>query len=238
MGAELRRPTPSIISLFTAGAIEQGRNGWTHQRPEIEGYLSAMMRAGNVFPLFPTDANSIQVCYEWALGTKNKGVAIIACKNPMPVYSTLEQTRYALQNGGYVLKESKGSTGKMVVLAVVGDITLMSALKVAELLEQQQIGVRIVCVVSPRRLYRPFDTAWDTCAEPDGLFADDATFDALFGGDALLCMCCGPSSMAEPMMIRTRSPFDVLAWKRGETTASAMQLLEYNGFGPKDAAAR
>ncbi|NJL21339.1 MAG: phosphoketolase, partial [Leptolyngbyaceae cyanobacterium SM1_3_5] len=32
--AELRRPTPATVTLFTAGALEQGRNGWTHQRPE------------------------------------------------------------------------------------------------------------------------------------------------------------------------------------------------------------
>ena len=31
--AELRRKTPSIVTMFTAGALEQGRNGWTHQRP-------------------------------------------------------------------------------------------------------------------------------------------------------------------------------------------------------------
>ncbi len=64
--AELRRKTPSTITLYTAGALEQGRNGWTHQRPEIEAYFAAMMRNGNVFPLFPCDANSIQVCYDWA----------------------------------------------------------------------------------------------------------------------------------------------------------------------------
>jgi len=65
--AELRRKTPSTVTLFTAGALEQGRNGWTHQRPEVEAYFAAMMRNGNVFPLFPTDANSIQVAYDWAL---------------------------------------------------------------------------------------------------------------------------------------------------------------------------
>ena len=42
--AELRRKTPSIVTMFTAGALEQGRNGWTHQRPEIENYMAAMMR--------------------------------------------------------------------------------------------------------------------------------------------------------------------------------------------------
>ncbi|MFM8295407.1 MAG: phosphoketolase, partial [Microcystaceae cyanobacterium] len=82
--AELRRPTPSTITLFTAGALEQGRNGWTHQRPEIENYFAAMMRNGNIFPLFPCDANSIQACYEWALQTKNKGITITASKSPLP----------------------------------------------------------------------------------------------------------------------------------------------------------
>jgi len=64
--AELRRPTPATVCLFTAGALEQGRNGWTHQRPEIESYFAAMMRNGNVYPLFPVDANMIQASYDWA----------------------------------------------------------------------------------------------------------------------------------------------------------------------------
>jgi len=53
--AELRRQTPSTITLYTAGALEQGRNGWTHQRPEIEAYFASMMRNGNVFPVFPPE---------------------------------------------------------------------------------------------------------------------------------------------------------------------------------------
>jgi phosphoketolase len=39
--------------MFTAGALEQGRNGWTHQRPEIENYIGGQMRNGNVYLLYP-----------------------------------------------------------------------------------------------------------------------------------------------------------------------------------------
>ena len=95
--AELRRPTPSTICLFTAGALEQGRNGWTHQRPEIENYFAAMMRNGNIFPLFPIDANSIQVCYDWAVSTKNKGIPITASKSPLPIRTTFEQNSRSLR---------------------------------------------------------------------------------------------------------------------------------------------
>lgn len=225
---ELRRPTPSTITLFTAGALEQGRNGWTHQRPEVENYFAAMMRNGNIFPLFPCDANSIQVCYDWALQTKNKGITITASKSPLPVLTTLEQTRQALQDGGVILHESEGS--KKVVFAVIGDMTLIPVFDAALHLENEGIGVRIVSVINPRRLYRPNDVAWDTCTESDSHFLDDEGFDRLFGGDALIGVTGGASAMLEPIMLRSACKRDTFAWKRGETTASVAQLLGFNGL--------
>ena len=226
--AELRRPTPSTITLFTAGALEQGRNGWTHQRPEIEAYFAAMMRNGNVFPVFPPDANSIQVCYDWAVTTKNKGITITASKSPLPIRTTFEQTRQGLRDGAVVLQEVAGD--KTVVFAVVGDMTLIPVYEAAAYLETEGIGVRIVSVINPRRLYRPTDTAWDTCSEPDGGFLDDAGFEKLFGGDALIGVTGGASLMLEPVMLRSAVKRDTFAWKRGETTASAGELMAFNGL--------
>ncbi len=226
--AELRRPTPSTVTLFTAGALEQGRNGWTHQRPEIEAYFAAMMRNGNVFPLFPPDANSIQVAYDWALTTKNKGIVITASKSPLPIRTTFEQNRQALNDGGIVLHETSGS--KTVVFAVVGDMVLMPVFEAATYLEVQEVGVRIVSVVNPRRLYRPSDVAWDSCSEPDGGFLDDAGFEELFGGDALVGVTAGASGMLEPIMLRSTAKRDTFAWKRGETTASPAELMVFNGL--------
>jgi phosphoketolase len=231
--AELRRPTPSTVTLFTAGALEQGRNGWTHQRPEIEAYFAAMMRNGNVFPLFPPDANSIQVCYEWALSTKNKGVVITASKSPLPIHTTLEQTWQALQDGAVIVQESESTESKdakWVVFAVVGDLILLPVLEAAALLEAEGLSVRVVSVVSPRRLYRPSDVAWDICAEPDGEFLSDAAFNAIFGGDALIGVTGGASGMLEPVMLRSTARRDTFAWKRGETTANPGELMAVNGI--------
>lgn len=229
--AELRRPTPSTVTLFTAGALEQGRNGWTHQRPEIEAYFAAMMRNGNVFPVFPPDANSIQACYEWALSTVNKGVVITSSKSPLPIRTTLDQTRQALQDGAIVLQETPGS--KTVVFAVIGDMILLPVYEAAQQLAAQGIGSRIVAVVSPRRLYRPTDVAWEICSEPDGGFLDDAGFETLFGGDALIGVTGGASGMLEPIMLRSPLKRDTIAWKRGETTASATELMAVNGITPE-----
>ncbi|BAU13779.1 hypothetical protein LEP3755_43210 [Leptolyngbya sp. NIES-3755] len=226
--AELRRLTPSTITLFTAGALEQGRNGWTHQRPEIEAYFAAMMRNGNVFPLFPPDANSIQACYEWALTTKNKGVVITASKSPLPIRTTFEQARQAIEQGAIVLHESTGT--KSIVFAVVGDMTLNPVFAAASTLESQGYGVKVVSVVNPRRLYRASDVAWEICSEPDGGFIDDATFESLFGGDALIGVTGGASGMLEPIMLRSTAKRDTFAWKRGETTATAGELMAVNGI--------
>jgi phosphoketolase len=226
--AELRRPTPSTIALFTAGALEQGRNGWTHQRPEVENYFAGMMRNGNIYPLFPTDANSIQVCYDWALGTRNKGIPITASKSPLPIRTSFAQTRQALAEGAVELASTPGS--QTIVFAVIGDMTLIPVFEAAEQLASLGIGSRIVSVVNPRQLYRPTDVAWDMCAESDNGFLDDDGFDRLFGGDGLLGITGGSSAMLEPIMLRSTAPRDTFAWKRGETTASAGQIMALNGL--------
>jgi phosphoketolase len=234
--AELRRPTPSTITLFTAGALEQGRNGWTHQRPEIEAYFASMMRNGNVFPLFPPDANSIQACYDWGLATQNKGVVITASKSPLPIRTTLEQTRQALHTGGIVLHDSEGS--KKIVFAAIGDMILLPIFEAAQQLEAQGMGVKIVAIVSPRRFYRPSDVAWEICSIADGTFLDDAGFEQLLGGDALIGVTGGASAMLEPIMLRSTSPRDSFAWKRGETTATSTELMALNGITPAGLAER
>jgi phosphoketolase len=234
--AELRRPTPSTITLFTAGALEQGRNGWTHQRPEVENYFAGMMRNGNVFPLFPTDANSIQVCYEWALGTRNKGITITASKSPLPVRTSFEQTRQALAEGAVELASTPGE--QVVIFAVIGDMTLIPVFEAVEQLASLGIGSRIVSVVNPRRLYRPTDVAWDMCSEADDSFLDEAGFQRLFGGSVLLGVTGGSSAMLEPIMLRSTLPRDTFAWKRGETTASAGQIMALNGLTAENFVAR
>ncbi len=229
--AELRRRTPSIVTMFTAGALEQGRNGWTHQRPEIENYFSAMMRNGNVYPLFPCDANSIQAAYEYATGSFNKGMVIVASKSPLPVHLSLDASRRAVEDGAATLHESEAGDTGTVVFAVTGDMVLLPVFEAKDRLEADGYRVRIVAVVNPRRLYRPMDIAWDTVSQPDDRFMDDARFNSLFDGDVLLAVSGGPSAPLEPVLLRTRAARrDTVCWKRGETTASPAEIMAFNGI--------
>ncbi|MEJ2360525.1 MAG: phosphoketolase [Gammaproteobacteria bacterium] len=237
--AELRRKTPSIVNMYTAGALEQGRNGWTHQRPEIENYMAALMRNGNFYSLFPCDANMIQVAYEWATNSYNKAIAIVASKSALPVYTTLEQARQAIEDGAITLYESAKGEKATVVFAVTGDMVLLPVFEAKDTLEQQGYRVRIVCVANPRRLYREDDLAWDTVSQPDGKFMSEADFAALFAGDILIGVTGGASGSLEPVMLRSRAPQrDVMCWKRGETTASPAEIMGFNGLSSADMVAR
>jgi phosphoketolase len=235
--AELRRRTPATVCLFTAGALEQGRNGWTHQRPEIENYFAAMMRNGNVYPLFPVDANMIQASYDWALRQANKGIVITASKSALPVHTTLAEGFQAIDDGAIVLKEHKGS--HTVVFAVAGDLVLQPVFAAAELLAASGIGSRIVAVVNPRRLYRPGDVLWDSVAEPDGRFLGNDAFRTLFHGEVLIGVSGGPSAPLEPVLLRSQAAHrEVFCWKRGETTANPQQLFDFNGMNAQAMAQR
>ncbi len=229
--AELRRKTPSTVSMFTAGALEQGRNGWTHQRPEIENFFAAMMRNGNAFALFPCDANAIQVAYDYATNSFNKTMVIIASKTPLPVYLSLEESKKAMEIGAGVLYESDKSDKKLVVFAVTGDMVLLPVFEAKDKLENDGYRVRIVSMVNPRQLYRAKDVAWESVSEPDNNFMDDKTFDDMFGGDMLIAVSGGASGSLEPVLLRTKvAKRDVFAWQRGETTASHTELMDFNNI--------
>ena len=229
--AELRRKTPAVVSMFTAGALEQGRNGWTHQRPEIENYIGGQMRNGNVYLLYPADANMIQAAYGWSVQQSNKCISIVASKSALPVHTTPQQAEQAISEGAVSLYESPDAGKGTVVFAVTGDMILLPVFEARDVLEAQGYRVRIVSVANPRRLYRPTDVAWQHSAEADGDFMDDAAFDALFGGDVLVGVSGGGTMALEPVMLRSRAVGrELFGWQRGETTASPAEIMAFNGI--------
>jgi phosphoketolase len=229
--AELRRRTPAVVSMFTAGALEQGRNGWTHQRPEIENYIAGQMRNGNVYLLYPSDANMIQAAYGWAVEQHNKCISIVASKSALPVYTTPEQSREAIEEGAICLYESDSGGDETLVFAVTGDMVFLPVFEAKNRLEAKGKRVRIVAVANPRRLFRPRDVAWQHSAEADDRFMSDERFGELFGADALIGVSGGGTAALEPVMLRSRAAGRALSgWRRGETTASPGETMAYNGL--------
>ena len=237
--AELRHRTPAVVTMFTAGALEQGRNGWTHQRPEIENYIGGQVRNGNVYLLYPADANMIQAAYAWSVEQSNKCISIVASKSALPVYTTPDQARAAIEQGAICLYESASGDKSTVVFAVTGDMVFLPVFAAKERLEGAGYRVRIVAVANPRRLYRPHEVAWSHSAEPDDRFMSDADFQTLFHGDVLIGVSGGGTVALEPVLLRSRAAArDLFGWQRGETTASPTEIMAFNGITPEGLAGR
>jgi len=108
---------------------------------------------------------------------------------------------------------------------------LLPVFEARDELEAKGYRVRIVAVMNPRRLYRPGDVAWDTVSEPDNRFMPNDQFNVLFDGDVLLAVSGGPSASLEPVLLRTRADKrESFCWKRGETTASPAEIMDFNGI--------
>jgi phosphoketolase len=144
---------------------------------------------------------------------------------------TLEESLHAIEVGAATIYESKSGDKGTVVFAVTGDMVFLPVFEAKDKLEAEGYRVRIVAVVNPRRLYRPTDVAWDTVSEPDNAFMDDDHFNALFDADILFAVSGGPSAPLEPVLLRTRAQSrDTFCWKRGETTASPTEIMNFNGI--------
>ena len=189
------------------------------------------MRNGNVYLLYPADANMMQAAYRWSVDASNKCISIVASKSALPVYTTPEQAAQAIDLGASVLYESAGGERGTVVFAVTGDMIFLPVFAARDALESAGYRVRIVCVANPRRLYRPSDVAWRHAAQADGHFMDDAAFGALFGGDALIGVSGGGTIALEPVLLRSGAVArDLFGWQRGETTACPAEIMAFNGI--------
>ncbi|HOP15310.1 MAG TPA: phosphoketolase, partial [Gammaproteobacteria bacterium] len=196
-----------------------------------ENYIGGQMRNGNVYLLYPADANMIQAAYGWSVQQSNKCISIVASKSALPVHTTPQQAEQAISEGAISLYESPAAGKGTVVFAVTGDMILLPVFEARDAIEAAGYRVRIVSVANPRRLYRPTDVAWQHSAQADGEFMDDAAFETLFGGDVLIGVSGGGTIALEPVMLRSRAAGrELFGWQRGETTASPAEIMAFNGI--------
>jgi phosphoketolase len=147
---------------------------------------------------------------------------------------SIDEARTAIDKGAATIYESTAGDKGTVVFAVTGDMIFLPVFEAKDKLEADGYKVRIVAVLNPRRLYRPTDIAWDTVSQPDDRFMSDTEFNALFDGDVLMAVSGGPSAPLEPVLLRTSArKRDTICWKRGETTASPQEIMDFNGITPE-----
>ncbi len=175
-----RKPIASLNYLLTSHSWRQDHNGYSHQGP---GFINTLLTKKNeiVRIYLPPDANSLLAVTERCLKSRAQINLIVASKQEMPQWLTLEEAQAHLARGASVWDwaghAGEGEAQKEkpdIVLACAGDVPTIETVAAAMLLRRDlpELNVRVVNVANLLAL---------DPEHPDGLDAD--TFTDLFTDD-------------------------------------------------------
>lgn len=128
-----------VIYIFTHDAYNIGEDGPTHQPIE---QLVALRTIPNLTVYRPADGNEIIGMYQTIINQKKPSVAVIS-KQVVSNLKTSDQSKVI--NGGYVIKQEENPL-LGIIIATGTEVT--QAVKIAKLLEQKQIGIRVISMPS------------------------------------------------------------------------------------------
>jgi xylulose-5-phosphate/fructose-6-phosphate phosphoketolase len=172
-----RRPIASLNYLLTSHVWRQDHNGFSHQDP---GFIDHVVnKKSEVIRVYlPPDANTLLSVTDHCLRSKNYVNVIVAGKQPMPQWLTIDQAiAHCTMGMGIWEWASSDQDGEPdVVMACCGDVPTLETLAAVDLLRTlvPQLRVRVVNVVDLMRLQPQSE-------HPHG--ASDKDFDAVFTTD-------------------------------------------------------
>ena len=171
-----RKPVASLNYLLTSDGWRQDHNGYSHQGP---GFINAILdkKGEHARVYLPADANTLLVTMEHAMRTRDTINLIIATKNEMPQWLSLEEAREALAAGASRwawASSDDPSSEPDVVLACAGATPTQEALAAVELLRKEMPDVRL-------RLVNVIDLFAIDSTRQSPHAMDDGTFATIFG---------------------------------------------------------
>lgn len=139
-----REPISSLNYLLTSEAWRQEHNGYSHQGP---GFINNLLtKKGHTYRIyFPPDSNCLIMTMEHCLRVTNFINVIIASKQPMPQWLTMEEAREHCRVGTSIWRWASTNDGEdpEVLLACCGDNLTLEALAAADLLRQEAPDWRV-----------------------------------------------------------------------------------------------
>ncbi len=172
-----RKPFASLNYLETSTLWRQEHNGFSHQNPGLINTL-LNMKANIVRIYLPPDANCLISTVDHCLQSKGYVNLVIANKNEMPQWLTMEEAIAHCRAGASVWKWASVDEGVNpdVVLAGIGDMPHLEVMAAAYILRKElpELKVRVVNITDLLILEKE-------TIHPHGL--DDEMFEALFTND-------------------------------------------------------
>ncbi len=139
-----RKPISSLNYLLTSEAWRQEHNGYSHQGP---GFINNLLtKKGHTYRIyFPPDANCLLYTMDECLRVTNYINLVIAGKQPMPQWLSLDEAREHCRTGASVWRwaSTHGGEDPQLVLACCGDNLTLETLAAADALTRAAPAWRV-----------------------------------------------------------------------------------------------
>ncbi len=221
-----RAPVTSFTYLLTSEGWRQDHNGFSHQGP---GFINTLLnkKARHARVYLPPDANCLLSTVDHCLTSLDKINLVIASKQPMPQWLTMEAAIAHCRAGASIWGWASTDEGEQpdVVLASAGVYPTAEVLAAAWLLRREapELRVRVVNVTDLLILE-------EHTFHPHGL--TPAAFDALFTPDrpVIFNFHGYPSAVKQLLFDRpSAARFQINGYIEEGTTTTPFDLLVRNG---------
>lgn len=138
-----RKPISSLNYLLTSHAWRQDHNGYSHQGPGfIESILQKKADIARIY--FPPDANCLLTMGNHCIKSKNYINLIVAGKQPMPQWLTMEEAEKHCMHGISSWKWASSDKGRPdLIMASAGDVPTLEILAAISILREEFPNLKI-----------------------------------------------------------------------------------------------
>lgn len=216
-----RKPVASLNYIETSTLWRQDHNGFSHQSP---GFINTILnKKADIMRIYlPPDTNTLICTMNHCLSSENYVNLIIADKQPMPQWLSMEEAKAHCHAGASVWNWASTEEGinPDVVLVGIGDhptLEVMAATQILRL-ELPELRIRVVNVTDLLILEK-------NGIHPHGL--DDELFEALFTADkSVIFNFHGYTSVLKQLLFRRRSTsrFIFKGYKEEGTTTTPFDM--------------
>ena len=139
---KFRRDISSLNYVLTSNVWQQDHNGYTHQDPGFLNHM-ATKKDSIVRMYLPADANSLLVCFDECMKSKNQINIIVASKHPSMQWLSIDEAKAEFDKGLAIWKWVSDDADPDIVMVSIGDCPTLEMLAATKILKENFPDLKI-----------------------------------------------------------------------------------------------
>ena len=139
---KFRRDISSLNYVLTSNVWQQDHNGYTHQDPGFLNHM-ATKKDSIVRMYLPADANSLLVCFDECMKSKNQINIMVASKHPSMQWLSIDEAKAEFDKGLAIWKWVSDDADPDIVMASIGDCPTLEMLAATKILKENFPDLKI-----------------------------------------------------------------------------------------------